>query len=609
MPPEDAEPGEGGADALRRGPRDGPDLLLTERAHHMRSHPGQVSFPGGSIDPGETAVEAALREAEEETGLDPAGVDGLRRAARALAAAEQLRGHAGAGVVARADPRSRSSDPDEVHEIYRVPMRDLVDPTHRIIGTAPVGLASARASSSATTRTSSCGASPAASSPGSSSSSAGPRTSPTRRCVTSRTYMLQGEARHALPTSRPTRRFEERAVNLLDWLLLVLVVAYALSGYWQGFVTGAFATAGLLLGGLFGVWLAPIAPRRRQPVAAGLARGALHRDPAPRRWARRCCSTSAPGSATASPGSRSGPSTRSGGAALSAAAVLVVAWALGVAISGSGHRRHHPAGPRLRACSARSTGRCPTSANGVLDAFNDVVGTSFFPRYLEPFAPERIVEVGPGPTAAAQRPRRPRRAGQRAEDPRHQRLRPRRRGLRLRLRAGRLMTNAHVVAGVDAPGGASSATPPCRAEVVYYNPDLDVAVLAARHRPTPALVFDGRRQGPTQTRSRSWAIPRTAPTTCSPAGSGPSSSCGRPNIYGDGTVIREVFSLRGLVRPGNSGGPIVALGRRRGRAWSSRRRSPTRTPATRSPAEQVVAQRRPSAAQQRAQVSTGDCAS
>ena len=54
---------------------DGPDLLLTERAHEMRSHPGQVSFPGGTIDPGETAVEAALREAQEETGLDPAGVE------------------------------------------------------------------------------------------------------------------------------------------------------------------------------------------------------------------------------------------------------------------------------------------------------------------------------------------------------------------------------------------------------------------------------------------------------------------------------------------------------------------------------------------------------
>ena len=54
----------------------GPDLLLTERAHDMRSHPGQVSFPGGSIDQRDaSAAAAALREAEEETGVDPSGVE------------------------------------------------------------------------------------------------------------------------------------------------------------------------------------------------------------------------------------------------------------------------------------------------------------------------------------------------------------------------------------------------------------------------------------------------------------------------------------------------------------------------------------------------------
>ena len=100
-------------------------------------------------------------------------------------------------------------------------------------------------------------------------------------------------------------------MNLLDWLLVVLVLAYALSGYWQGFVTGAFATAGLLLGGLFGVWLAPIALGDADPsllVSLGalfiviLARLAGPGAPAVRR---------APGSATGSPGSRSAPSTRS----------------------------------------------------------------------------------------------------------------------------------------------------------------------------------------------------------------------------------------------------------------------------------------------------------
>ena len=45
----------------------GPDLLLTERAATMRSHAGQPAFPGGSNDPGEDAVTAALRESLEET--------------------------------------------------------------------------------------------------------------------------------------------------------------------------------------------------------------------------------------------------------------------------------------------------------------------------------------------------------------------------------------------------------------------------------------------------------------------------------------------------------------------------------------------------------------
>ena len=48
-------------------------------------------------------------------------------------------------------------------------------------------------------------------------------------------------------------------MNFLDWCLVALVGIYALSGYWQGFITGAFATAGLLLGGLLGVWAAPMA--------------------------------------------------------------------------------------------------------------------------------------------------------------------------------------------------------------------------------------------------------------------------------------------------------------------------------------------------------------
>lgn len=55
--------------------RAGPTVLFTERAAHLKDHAGQVSLPGGRLAPGESAAEAALREAHEEVGLEPATVD------------------------------------------------------------------------------------------------------------------------------------------------------------------------------------------------------------------------------------------------------------------------------------------------------------------------------------------------------------------------------------------------------------------------------------------------------------------------------------------------------------------------------------------------------
>ena len=139
VPPDDAEPREGAVLMLfGEGPL-GPDLLLTERAHDMRSHPGQVSFPGGSIDPTDPSPEAAaLREAQEETGLDPAGVD-------VFATLPQLwlppSNFAVTPILGYWRDRGevRIESPEEVHEIHHVAIADLLDADNRINVRHPSG--------------------------------------------------------------------------------------------------------------------------------------------------------------------------------------------------------------------------------------------------------------------------------------------------------------------------------------------------------------------------------------------------------------------------------------------------------------------------------------
>ncbi len=108
-----------------------PAVLLTLRPETMRKHPGQVSFPGGRIDPGdEGPVDAALREAEEEIGLPRALVEIIGIADRY----RTVTGFEVTPVVGILPPDlALRPHPGEVSAIFEVPLDYLLDPAHQLV--------------------------------------------------------------------------------------------------------------------------------------------------------------------------------------------------------------------------------------------------------------------------------------------------------------------------------------------------------------------------------------------------------------------------------------------------------------------------------------------
>lgn len=112
--------------------RERPGMLLLHRPSNMRAHPGQIAFPGGRIDSGETPVEAALREAHEELGIGPAAV-------RVIGTSDRYRTGSGyeiTPVLAVIPPDLEiQPNPAEVAQWFEAPVDFVLDPANQVTRT------------------------------------------------------------------------------------------------------------------------------------------------------------------------------------------------------------------------------------------------------------------------------------------------------------------------------------------------------------------------------------------------------------------------------------------------------------------------------------------
>ena len=344
-------------------------------------------------------------------------------------------------------------------------------------------------------------------------------------------------------------------MNLLDLVLVLVAIGYAVSGFRQGFLVGALGVVGLIGGGVAGATLAPILLKELHPsVTVSLAAIAI------------VLIVALVGQAI---GAAIGGALRervtwepahvldaTAGAALSVVAMLVVAWILGSAVAGA---QFGDVSRTVRTSEVLATVDrfMPSRAEKALQAFSRVVDPTLFPRYLEPFAPEQIIPAPP-PTQGVLADQDVVRSGQSVvritgvAESCSRSLE----GSGFAYQQGRVMTNAHVVAGVSGPQVQTREGRTFDAEVVLYDPDRDVAILAVPDLDVPSLRLDDS------------ARPGDDGAVLGYPGNGPFHSAAArvraeqrlqgPDIYGGRQVVRDVFSLYAKVRPGNSGGPLVS---------------------------------------------------
>ncbi|MFJ7072761.1 MarP family serine protease [Streptomyces sp. NPDC098781] len=343
-------------------------------------------------------------------------------------------------------------------------------------------------------------------------------------------------------------------MDLLDILLLLVILAYAASGYRRGLVAGCVSLAGFVGGAVIGVWILPwmmdlVTPGTTQATVTAVLTvlvPAVVVHELAGRLALRLRRELDRGPLRVADGV--------GGAVANSVAVLIVAWVAASVLAAS-------SSPVLTAAirDSRLLGTVqdamPDTTPAWFSRATSALTEAGFPQVFNPFENESTAEVaepsGDSVTAAATNAAKlstVKIEGASGTQGRE--------GSGFVYAPEHVMTNAHVVAGIDAPavrvGGVGRSY---ESRVVLFDPARDVAVLYVPELRAPVLGFDDD-----ASRGDSAVVagyPEDGDLNLQAATVANRVQATGQNIYNDDTVTREIYSIRSTVRPGNSGGPLL----------------------------------------------------
>ncbi|MFD4628014.1 MarP family serine protease [Streptomyces sp. NPDC058475] len=344
-------------------------------------------------------------------------------------------------------------------------------------------------------------------------------------------------------------------MDVLDLLLMLVILVYAASGYRRGLVAGCVSLAGFVGGAVIGVWVLPwimdlvTAGTAAATVAAVLTVlvPAVVGHELAGRLALKLRHELDRGPLRVADGI--------GGAAANTLAVLLVAW-VAASVLGASSSTVVTQSIRNSALLGAVQNAMPDTTPAWFSRATSALTEAGFPQVFNPFENEPTAGVAKpsGDSVTASATNAAKLSTVKVEGASGNQGRE---GSGFVYASRHVMTNAHVVAGIDRPtvrvGGVGRSY---EARVVLFDPERDIAVLYVPGLRAPVLSFDD-----SASRGDSAVVagyPQDGGLDLQAATVANRINATGQNIYNTGTVTREIYSIRSTVRPGNSGGPLLS---------------------------------------------------